>query len=251
MAKKTNPEIEGIACCARTFHLLLIPVFLAVLVPAAVSLGVFLTRHNQISGDACTECGSCILFATVTEDDMFMLSEGVTCALVIWGEGVIAAIGVGLILLAVVKIGFKTKPLNWLVVFELFFAVGALILGFVIGILISTGLKQTCGAFNDDGQTMNVTICEQQVYPPESENQFYSDINTVQVFAWIGVGGLSLTTIIYLMVAAIYCIKGKSYKDDTIDLLPYPLPKKSTTKKEPKASKFSKTSGAQDKSKGD
>lgn len=55
------------------------------------------------------------------------------------------------------SVTLHTSRLNWLVVFELFFAVGALILGFVIGILISTGLKQTCGAFNDDGQTMNVT----------------------------------------------------------------------------------------------
>ena len=82
-------------------------VFLFLLVLSLVSLGFFARRHNQIRGDASS--GSCILYATVS-DDTLRLSSGVTsCAYVIWGEGLIGAVALGLILLAVVKVCIKMK----------------------------------------------------------------------------------------------------------------------------------------------
>ena len=111
MARKTKPELERTAWCARTFHVCMILVFLAVLVLSLVSLAVFALRHNQIRGDACPECGSCILYAEVSEDDMIRLSSGTatSCAFAIWGEGIIAAIALVLGLMALVKVCIKWK----------------------------------------------------------------------------------------------------------------------------------------------
>ena len=66
---------------------------------------------DQIRGDACPECGSCILYAEVSDDDMIRLSSGsaTSCAFAIWGEGIIAAIVLVLGLMALVKVCIKWK----------------------------------------------------------------------------------------------------------------------------------------------
>ena len=105
MAKKTIPELD------RIFHICMFLVFLVLLVLSLVSLAVFARRHKQISGDACSECGSCILYANVS-DRMIRLSTGLSgtsCAFVMGGEGLIATMALVLGLTALVKVCIKRK----------------------------------------------------------------------------------------------------------------------------------------------
>ena len=116
MAKEADPyALEPTAWCARTFHICMIVVFLAVLVLSLVSLGSFVTRHNQIAGDACPECGSCILYASVNLDASsqdirrITLGTGPACAFAIWGEGIVGIIALLLGLVALVKVCIKMR----------------------------------------------------------------------------------------------------------------------------------------------
>ena len=86
------------------YHAGVILLLLVVLTLSLISLGSFALKHNDISHRECTgtstDCGHCILFGG--EQDS-ILSKSRTCALVIWGEGVIALAAAALALLTLLK----------------------------------------------------------------------------------------------------------------------------------------------------
>ena len=88
-------------CAPMINHMGIGIAFVFVLILALVSLGAFASKHNEILGD-CPRCG-CILYSTRKSKGHFDFSHGKTCAFVIWGQVVIAAIAVGFIVSAVVK----------------------------------------------------------------------------------------------------------------------------------------------------
>ena len=86
------------------FHMGIGVAFLILLVLALVSLGSLAAKHNETLG-LCPQyrCG-CILFCTRESGTTIQFSRGKSCVFGIWGEAVIAAIAVGFIVLAVVKV---------------------------------------------------------------------------------------------------------------------------------------------------
>lgn len=164
--------------------------------------------------------GHCILYADFNESTtgsypLIELGRSNACGFAIYGEIVLAVYALIFVFLPCIKAIFKRDARSCDLIVELVLHVVAAVFAFLIGVVLSSGLNDTCDAVS---QTQNGTCGELVIPEPGGEDNstsvaFFRNVKVSEVTAWFSWVTLMIIIAFYLMWICMVCLQLKKAKE--------------------------------------
>ena len=187
-------------------------------------LGAKISRRT-VYGNA--TYGYCILYAHYNETTtcsypLIELGRSKACGSAIFGEIVLALFGLVFVFVLCVKAALRREASRCDIVVELALHVIAAVLAFLIGMVLSSGLRDTCRAVS---QTQNGTCNELVIPEPDSSGNstsvaFYRSVKVSEATAWLGWVTLVINIALYVVWMCMICVQQERAKEDRELLTP-------------------------------
>lgn len=201
---------------SRIFHLMMIiPAGLLLLLLSLISLGTMADTNRKFTDELreSNTDGDCVLFAEGRKGTVHF-SEGKQCEFAIAGTAVLAVLSFvfGIVLLLKAIAGINVVSVFALV--ELVLSASGTVWAFIVSVVITAGLDETCKAFVDANSDLkNIPCCTyywSETGDIKDGTFFYEGINASRITAWFAMGVLLCLTLLYAIILLVFCVKGSS-----------------------------------------